>query len=293
LFQLVNFISVRCILWLSGGLGVAASYNFGKFITWLLRDVVHYRKSTIKSNLNACFVGFNTTELNRIIYAYYSRLGELVAENARIPYMSVRTMRNASPLVNPELLDMYYDQGKSVMVIMGHLGNWEWAGLSAASRRKHKICAAYKPLKNPYFDRYLKKLRSRFNMHPVPISAIPRHILGNASESPVCYTFIADQSPPKEQAEWIRFLHRDTPFFHGWAKLAQKTNLPVIYASSKKIDRGKYQVTFHEISGEPATESIESLVHTYARLLERDILQDIPSWLWSHKRWKHSRPVQE
>jgi Kdo2-lipid IVA lauroyltransferase/acyltransferase len=291
LFNFLYYIHVRLALGIAGGLGRESAYKFGRFVTWLLRDILKYRKKTISDNLNASFIGFNEVELYRVVNAYYKRLGELVAENARIPFMSIQSMRQSSTFTNPEILDKYYEKGQSVMVIMGHIGNWEWAGLSAATRNKHIICAAYKPLKNIYFDNYLKRLRSRFGMLPIPISSIPRHVMSEKQNSPVCYTFIADQSPPPEQAEWLRFLHRDTPFFTGWAKLAQKTNLPVLYAGSRKIKRGNYQVTFHEISIEPAKDELHYLVSQYAKFLEKDILTDIPSWLWSHKRWKHSPPL--
>ena len=45
----------------------------------------------------------------------------------------------------------YYEKGQSVIVVMGHFGNWELAGARFALEDIHQLFVIYHPLKNPYF----------------------------------------------------------------------------------------------------------------------------------------------
>jgi KDO2-lipid IV(A) lauroyltransferase len=278
---------VRPCLIVFGSMGPDVGYWIGRRISWLLKNLFAYRRTVIEDNLKGCFKGFNQVELNRIVNAYYQHLGELIAENIFLPYLSDLRLMSSSTFVNADVLDSYYLEGRSVIVVMGHTGNWEWTGLSAALRGKHVIRAVYKPLSNPHFNRYFKNIRSSFDMRPISMEDVSRVLLSDSGSPPTCYTFIADQSPTGNDLVQCSFLHRETLFMQGWAKLACKKNLPVLFAETHRKRRGKYETRFTVISESPINSSPEVLVSDYAQKLEKEILSDLPGWLWSHRRWKH------
>ena len=89
-----------------------------------------------------------------------------------------------------------------------------------------------------------------------------------------------------------QFLNQETPGIRGTELIAKKLNYPIVYASVKKIKRGYYEM-FGEILEEfpmQAPDGILSELHT--RKLEKDIIEQPETWLWSHRRWKHKRPVE-
>jgi KDO2-lipid IV(A) lauroyltransferase len=104
-------------------------------------------------------------------------------------------------------------------------------------------------------------------------------------------TFIADQTPQPETAYWTTFLNQDTPVFKGTEVIAKKLNMPVIYATVKRIKRGVYELHAEMLAEHPSETADGEITEMHTRKLERDIIAHPETWLWSHRRWKHKKPV--
>ncbi|HYG18040.1 MAG TPA: lipid A biosynthesis acyltransferase, partial [Ohtaekwangia sp.] len=90
-------------------------------------------------------------------------------------------------------------------------------------------------------------------------------------------------------AFWTTFLNQDTAVFTGPEKLARRFDYPVVYMKITRIRRGYYDVTPELLFAHPATTDEGDISQTFTRRLEIDIQNDPVPWLWSHKRWKHTR----
>ena len=103
-------------------------------------------------------------------------------------------------------------------------------------------------------------------------------------------TFIADQTPPPENAYWTTFLNQETPIFSGTEVIATKLNYPVIYVSLNRFKRGHYKMTLNLLCENPKDTQKGEISELHTKRLEQDIKRQPEIWLWSHKRWKHKRP---
>jgi KDO2-lipid IV(A) lauroyltransferase len=101
--------------------------------------------------------------------------------------------------------------------------------------------------------------------------------------------FIADQTPSPDNAYWTTFLNQDTPVFRGTETIARKLNFPVVYASVNRVRRGYYEISAETLFEEPANTIDGEISEAHTRKLEKDIYQQPETWLWSHRRWKHTR----
>jgi len=117
---------------------------------------------------------------------------------------------------------------------------------------------------------------------------VAREMLKKKS-SPTCTVFIADQTPPPDSAYWLNFLNQETPFFQGAEKLACKLQYPVVYAVLKKRMRGHYEIFIEVLTDDASKMRENALTELFAQHLEKDILEEPAYWLWSHRRWKHTR----
>ena len=108
---------------------------------------------------------------------------------------------------------------------------------------------------------------------------------------PTTIGLIADQTPPPEGAYWTTFLNQDTPVFVGAEKLAKKFNYPVVYISVKKLKRGYYQLGAKVITDSPKDLPDGEITRLHTLELEKNIREQPFSWLWSHRRWKHKKPL--
>jgi KDO2-lipid IV(A) lauroyltransferase len=87
----------------------------------------------------------------------------------------------------------------------------------------------------------------------------------------------------------MSFLNQDTPVFMGTEKIAQKMKYPIIYVSIHRIKRGYYILSADLIQSSQSNTKEGEITQSHTRRLERDIIEQPETWLWSHRRWKHSR----
>ena len=101
--------------------------------------------------------------------------------------------------------------------------------------------------------------------------------------------FIADQTPSPHGAYWTTFLNQDTPVFVGTAKIASKLNYPIVYVSVKRLRPCYYEVSGELLIENPDQYTVAEITECHTRRLEKDIIAQPETWLWTHRRWKHKR----
>jgi KDO2-lipid IV(A) lauroyltransferase len=102
--------------------------------------------------------------------------------------------------------------------------------------------------------------------------------------------FLADQRPPRTSRYWTRFLNQEVAFYDGVEKLSRKLQLAVVFADIKKTGRGRYEAHLKKLFDNAAETSENEVMHACVREMENEILRQPEFWLWSHNRFKHSRP---
>jgi KDO2-lipid IV(A) lauroyltransferase len=183
-------------------------------------------------------------------------------------------------------LRSYLDQGQSVVLTLGHTGNWEWAGLALGNLAPGQILCVYHALKNPHIDRFILRERSRTGLVLYPKGETVK-LLKHLSGITGAMMLAADQSPANAAAaKWVTFFQVETGFAPGPELVSRKFRYPLIHMSMERVRRGHYEATFALLSGQPEQEANNALTQKYACALEKEIQDAPPNWLWSHKRWK-------
>lgn len=197
-----------------------------------------------------------------------------------------------------KLFEKYYNEKKNVIIVLGHLGNWEWGGNAFSLQCKHQLYVIYHPLQNKYFDRLIYTMRTRFGTKLIERKNTFREMLRiknnrsshQLSEPEISATaFIGDQTPSPENAHWTVFMNQNTPVFKGTEVIARKLNYPIVYVNIHRISRGKYELSAETICENPASTSDGEISELHTKKLETEIKKSPETWLWSHKRWKHKR----
>jgi KDO2-lipid IV(A) lauroyltransferase len=191
---------------------------------------------------------------------------------------------------NPEILTPYRKEGRSIMLLLSHHGNWEWPVL-IPKFSGYKTLAVYKPLENKYFDRFFIRLRSLGGAVCVPVeSTIREVIMHRKKEIPILVYTLADQRPRwRDLRHWTRFLEQDTPVIAGPEKTARKFNMVTVMLSLNKIKRGYYEAEFRVLNENPSDADQYSIMRRYYGILEKLIRSRPELYLWTHKRWKYRR----
>ena len=196
-------------------------------------------------------------------------------------------MRRRLEFVNVEVLEKLCQDGKPVLLYLGHQGNWEYVTSIMLWLTGDMVgCQTYHPLSNKVMDKFFLRLRSRFNTLSVSQKQTLRLVLTLLKEGkqPIL-GLIADQRPRRKFATtWMRFLNQPTPLITGGETMGERIGANYVYGSMTCVKRGYYKMTIQPI--EPIEGEEFSYVKQYMRMLEKDIQREPHLWLWTHKRWK-------
>jgi KDO2-lipid IV(A) lauroyltransferase len=241
-------------------------------------------------NLRKVYPELSRQERKRIARRFYLHLADLMLESAVAHFDSDRRISQRMGFSNPELMDALHQKGKHVVLITAHYGNWEFL-INVPRVTPYRLLGAYKPLRNRYFDRMVKKSRQRFNSVPVPMAKIARAMIEHKRDGLLAASlFVADQRPHRERIQyWTTFLGRETPFYLGAEKMARKIDAAVVFAKIRKVKRFRYRCEFELITEDPRAPAEHEITEAHIRILEGLIAEEPAHWLWSHKRWKYKR----
>lgn len=265
-------------------------YLISEILYFFINHIFRYRKKVIVSNLINAFPDKTDKERRQIQYAFYHHFCDLTLESIKLSGMKEHDFDERLKVKNNDVLNQYFDQGKSVIVLTMHYNNWEWC-TRISKHLKHKTLAVYKPLHNLEFDKYLTKNRTVEGTKLIKNNQILRQIVkAKTNNEPVIVWLAGDQTPPYFHKSWYLFLNQEALFYSGPAALSKQFNLPVIFQWIEKNERGRYTSVFEPLIENPSAMSESEIIKTYIRRMEEIIHRKPEFYLWSHKRWKHKRP---
>lgn len=268
-------------------------YLFSDFSFLVLYKLLGYRKKVVLQNIKNSFPEKTTEEQGLIMRNFYKHFCDIIVESLKGFVISKKKLRKRFTIVNSELANKYFKQGKDVVFVGGHYNNWEMLAQGVSLELEHKIVGIYKPLSNKYFDRKMKKSREKHGMFLCPIKET-KAFLDRDLGRPKGTIFAIDQSPGNpEKSYWLPFLNQDTPVLFGAEKNAKEYNSPVIFCTINKVKRGHYQGELKLICDNPEATGYGQITEQNTKMLEKDIVANPEFWLWTHRRWKHKRNKPE
>jgi Kdo2-lipid IVA lauroyltransferase/acyltransferase len=285
--QAISFYLVYPFIYLIASLPFWLLYRVSDFFYFLL-NLSGYRKKVVIDNLRNSFPHKSEEEIQSIRRSFFRYLVDLTFETLKTLRMDREESAAHCTMDNPAWLQELCNQKRSILIVMGHYGNWEWAGPSVTINTNYQLVVIYRPLSNLYFEKMMVGMRTRFGTLITPVQQTLRDMV--AKRSMVTATaFIADQYPPAEGKIWTTFLNQDTGFFTGPEKLATKFDYPIVYIHVARKSRGHYHITPELLFDKPKETKEGEITLAFASRLEKDIIERPETWLWSHKRWKHKR----
>jgi len=265
-------------------------YRVSDFLYLLLYRVLHYRVKVVRTNLKNSFPEKSASERLQIERKFYQHFYDLIIESVKQFSITKEEVIQRCEVHNYEVMDAYAKQGKSVFLVAGHYGNWELASVASELYTLHQVCGIYHPLKNKYWDKKLQESRSQYGLALVSKHALAGYFDRTKSQMNLTI-FATDQSPSNpERAYWMEFLNQDTPVFYGAEKLSKQYDQPVVWGEIKKLKRGHYRISFELITDQPREMAYGAITEDHVRRLEQQIRRAPEYWLWTHKRWKRTRP---
>lgn len=253
------------------------------------------RKRIVKQNIRLAFNHLSEKELSRLTKAFYSHLATLIKELFLISWCREDKLRAQIELRGVEHLTTAHEQGRGVIMLVGHLGNWEFGPLlglpTIESCHGHfsmiRRSMRNKWLENMLFQRFQKAgievINNQQALKKLPALLVKKGI--------IIYTIDQHASVKSNDGIAIEFFGTKAGTYKSLAFFVHRKKLPVVPSTTYRLPNGKHVVEFF-----PALEwqehadlnqAIYENTKIYNQTLETMILAHPEQWYcWLHRRWK-------
>jgi KDO2-lipid IV(A) lauroyltransferase len=263
-------------------------YFISDSIAFLLRVVLKYRLEVVNYNLAIAFPQKSIAEREVIKKEFYQQFTDTFIETIKMLSMSDKQFEKRFTS-NVEVLNKLHETGQSVQLMAGHFFNWEFANWGASKHGDYPFIAVYMPLSNSSFDKLIYDLRARYGSILIPATSFRTQFHKYASQSEYALALAADQNPSNpQQAYWVSFFGRLTPFIKGPEKGAKLNNTAQVFVHFYRTKRGYYHMEYEVMTTSPNYFNDGQLTVMFAKMLEEKIKMHPSNYLWSHRRWKYT-----
>ncbi len=256
----------------------------------LMYHCLPVRRRVVMSNLKRAFGEvLGDEQLITLAQAFYGHLLRSVAEFARnlIPWTRPPVVR----VENIEAIFEAYNQGRGVLVLSGHFGNWEVA-LPAAMRSFPQWRGHFHVLRRPlplWLDRLVMRRMRKSGLGVLPKRGSLEAIMDRLAAHDAV-VFIMDQHAGARDGVLVDFFGAPAWTFRSLALIALRTGAPVVPAALWRERDGSHVLRFEPalptLDAGGADEAIAANTRLYNAALERIILRHPEQWFWMHRRWK-------
>jgi len=261
-------------------------YIISDILFIFLYYIFGYRKQVVRENLRNSFPEKSEAERLVIERKYFEYMADLAMETIKSISISKKEVQRRMVPTNPELVEYYFSQGKSIIAAAGHYCNWEMASLSFGFLTDKRRVIVYKTQSNTVFNDFFNRTRSRFGATMVSMKQTLRKMIEYKNE--LSFTvLVSDQTPAGNEANYFTmFLNQPTAVFLGIEKLTKVMDCVVLFYRIDYIKRGYYTYTLVPLVENPKQTKPYEITDIHVRYLETLIREKPQYWLWSHRRWK-------
>lgn len=253
------------------------------------------RTSRARANLQRSFPEFAPHKREQVLRASFEHFTQLVLEVIHTPRIihpdtwsrrvSITHMGQAIQLLNT---------GRPVLMVTGHLGNWEVLGYLLAVLGYH-VHAIARPIDNPLINQWLLGIREKRGMEIITKwDATERMMQVIDAGEPLA--FIADQNAG-ERGLFVPFFGRMASTYKSVGLLAIRRELPIICGYAHRVGPDcRYELGTQDIiyphQWQEQDDPLYYITARYMRAIENMVRLRPAQYLWMHRRWK-SRPRWE
>jgi Kdo2-lipid IVA lauroyltransferase/acyltransferase len=266
----------------------AAALWAGAAMGSFVGSVLRVRRRDVDRHLEWAFPDRPAAWRKRVGRASYAHLGREAVVLFRRGGWSAERVLERTTTVGCEAFTTAAQGDTGLVLLTGHLGNWEIGGAAIAARGI-PIDVVGKGMSNRGFQHRLFEARERLGMRVIEMGEAPRESLRSLGRGRVL-ALLPDQSAHRGGIP-VPFFGRAASTARGPALFAARAGAPVWIAFGIR-DPGRaqrYTATFEPLPFEPTgrpDEDAATLMGAYARRLEEAVRAAPEQYFWQHRRWK-------
>jgi len=181
--------------------------------------------------------------------------------------------------------------GKPVILVTGHIGNWEVLGYLMAVLG-YPVHALFRPLDNRLLNDWVVRIRRRRGLHLITkwdATDRMRQVLGAGG----ALAFIADQNAG-DKGLFVPFFGRLASTYKSIGLLAMTMEVPIVCGYAHRRPPGyRFELGVEDVirpqDWAGRNDALYYVTARYMNAIEQSVRRCPEQYLWSHRRWR-SRP---
>lgn len=245
-------------------------------------------------NLRLAFPGRSDRERRIVLFSLFRSFGRMLADFAHFPRWNRANIERLIIYDGFENFDRARSQGKGVLFLTAHFGNWE-LGSFAHGVYGYPCHFIVRELDNPLMDALINRYRCGSGGTAIEKREFARQAL-TAFKQGGAVGVLMDQNMLPPEGVFVEFFGRRASTTTGPARIARKTGVPIVLGLVIwDANMNKYRLRFDPvdwIKREDPEEEVLINTANFTRLIEEYVRRYPDQWLWVHRRWK-TRPPGE
>ena len=186
-------------------------YVLSDVVFFIVYYVIHYRKTTVRANINLALPHLSASEKLIIEKKSYVHLCDMFLEMIKTITISEKEINERYSYSNLKVFKNLETKNKSIAIMVAHYASYEWV-ISLNKQISFKGYAIYKKLNNPYFDQLVKDIRLKFHANLITTKDTIPQIESNYNNKILSvYGFASDQAPRVSVTRyWRSFMGTET-----------------------------------------------------------------------------------
>ncbi|MFQ5972970.1 MAG: lysophospholipid acyltransferase family protein [Alphaproteobacteria bacterium] len=240
-------------------------------------------------NLRLIFPEKPEPEIREIVRGMWDNLARVLAEYPHLPEFVDGPARDRIDLVGAEHVDKALAEGRMLLFVSAHYGNWEVAP-ALALHRGLPIHLVYRSPNNPVADWLVRRIRRHTAVGLLRKSQLGTRQMVKVVRDGGVLGILADQK--LSEGVSVPFLGRPAMTPTVVADMALKYGALPIPVRVERTHGSRFRVTVHrplefESSGDRARD-VREAVRRMNDVIGAWIRERPEQWLWLHRRWPES-----
>lgn len=268
-----------------GCLSLASARGLGRHLGTLAYRLNIRMTKVTRANLTVCLPQLSEADREKLVLHSLQETAKVALEICVIWRTSDQPIQRLIKKRQGEELALdALEQGKGLIILAPHLGNWEVLGLHLSSLGA--VTNLYQPPKLEGLEAMVRKSREASGSRLVPTNAKGVAALLKALKTGGISGILPDQNPQDTRSgEFVPFFGQPALTMVLVHKLIQRTGCKVLFAFAKRIDEGFeliYRLPPEEVYADDQTTALTAL----NRGVETLVVEAPEQYQWEYKRFK-------
>ena len=289
----VEYALLRTVAALCRAMPEAVADRVGAALGWVVGRVWRPRWEVVTEQLRLAFPDRDEAWRCGVARRSYVHFGAELVAMFRLAGARSGGILKRTRMFGREVLEEAVREGRGVMLVSGHIGNWELgsAGVVAHGFPMDIVVARQR---NVLFDGYLTRSRARLGVNEIPRGEARAGVLATLKAGRVLGIMV-DQDA-RGAGIFVDYFGRPASTARGPAVLSMRAGATVatFHTIRRPGWKPRYDIHIEPLAGVAASgrrgARVVALTQAFTSRLEGFVREHPGQYLWHHRRWKTSPP---